>query len=137
MATMKQAVITSPTSFEVRTVPRPTLQSPDEVILRTATSGICSGDLMEWYLAKKVGTVLGHEIVGYADEVGGDVTHIEEGQLVFVHHHAPAWHVDTACFATSFSARHGERLSSILVEWRNTFACRPRTVCTIRSTSPT
>jgi L-iditol 2-dehydrogenase len=86
---MKQAVITSPTSFEVQTVPKPTLQSPDEVILRTATSGICSGDLMEWYLAKKVGTVLGHEIVGYADEVGSDVTHIEKGQLVFVHHHAP------------------------------------------------
>jgi L-iditol 2-dehydrogenase len=86
---MKQAVITSPTSFEVQTVSRPTLQSPDEVILRTATSGICSGDLMEWYLAKKVGTVLGHEIVGYADEVGSDVTHIEKGQLVFVHHHAP------------------------------------------------
>jgi L-iditol 2-dehydrogenase len=86
---MKQAVITSPTTFEVREAARPTLNDGDEVILKTAASGICSGDLMEWYLQKKVGTVLGHEVVGYADEVGDAVTHIEKGQLVFVHHHAP------------------------------------------------
>ena len=95
---MRQAVINSPKSFDVATVARPKLQSEDEVILRTAASGICSGDLMEWYLQKKVGTVLGHEPVGYAVEVGSAVSHIEPGQLVFVHHHAPCmncrycWH---------------------------------------------
>ncbi|MBY0586302.1 alcohol dehydrogenase catalytic domain-containing protein [bacterium] len=89
MSTMKQAVITSPTTFRVDHVARPTPQSHDDVILRTAVSGICSGDLMEWYLAKKVGTVLGHEVVGFAEQVGDDVTHIEKGNLVFVHHHAP------------------------------------------------
>lgn len=87
--TMKQAVITGPTTFEVKSVARPKLESEDEVVLRTASSGICSGDLMEWYLQKKVGTVLGHEAVGYAVEVGSSVSHIEPGQLVFVHHHAP------------------------------------------------
>jgi L-iditol 2-dehydrogenase len=44
---------------------------------------------MPWYLAKKVGTVLGHEVVGRAVEVGAAVTHIRPGDLVFVHHHAP------------------------------------------------
>lgn len=44
---------------------------------------------MEWYLERKVSTVLGHEVVGYAEEVGADVGHVRPGQLVFVHHHAP------------------------------------------------
>jgi L-iditol 2-dehydrogenase len=44
---------------------------------------------MAWYLAKKVGTVLGHEPAGYAVEVGADVDHVRVGDLVFVHHHAP------------------------------------------------
>lgn len=86
---MLQAVIRGPTSFEVQKVPRPTLQSGDEVLLRTAACGICSGDLMEWYLERKVDTVLGHEVVGYVEEVGPELDHIRRGQLVFVHHHAP------------------------------------------------
>src|SRR5262249_32734097 len=50
---------------------------------------ICSGDLMPWYLRNKVGTVLGHEVVGWAAEVGSEVRHIRSGDLVFLHHHAP------------------------------------------------
>src|SRR5262245_24757061 len=44
---------------------------------------------MPWYLAKKVGTVLGHEVVGTAVEVGAAVTHVRPGDRVFLHHHAP------------------------------------------------
>ncbi len=87
--TMRQAVIRSPTTFTVETVPRPELRSGEEVLIRTAACGICSGDLMAWYLERKVGTVLGHEVVGYAEEVGREVRHVKPGQLVFVHHHAP------------------------------------------------
>jgi L-iditol 2-dehydrogenase len=86
---MRQAVIVTPEQFEVRTAARPALQSDGDILLRTAACGICSGDLMPWYLAKKVGTVLGHEVVGWAAEVGAGVKHIHEGDLVFVHHHAP------------------------------------------------
>jgi L-iditol 2-dehydrogenase len=86
---MQQAVIVAPDRFEVRDAPRPMLRDPGEVLLRTAVCGICSGDLMPWYLAKKVGTVLGHEPVGWAVEVGPAVEHIRVGDLVFVHHHAP------------------------------------------------
>ena len=67
---MRQALIATPSEFEVQEVPRPTLQGPDEAIVRTAACGICSGDLMEWYMRRKVGTVLGHEVVGYAVDVG-------------------------------------------------------------------
>src|SRR6266404_3780399 len=86
---MWQARIASPITLELQNVPRPLLRGPEEVLLRTAVSGICSGDLMPWYLQKKVGTVLGHEVVGYAVEVGDHVRHIHTGDLVFVHHHAP------------------------------------------------
>jgi L-iditol 2-dehydrogenase len=44
---------------------------------------------MPWYLQKKVGTVLGHEVVGRAVEVGPQVNHVRAGDLVFMHHHAP------------------------------------------------
>ncbi len=87
--TMHQGMIVSATTFSVERVERPELQDEEDLLLRTAASGICSGDLMEWYLQRKVGTVLGHEVVGYAHEVGSSVRHISPGQLVFVHHHAP------------------------------------------------
>jgi L-iditol 2-dehydrogenase len=86
---MRQAVIVAPDRFEVRAASRPTLQTDGDVILRTVACGICSGDLMPWYLAKKVGTVPGHEPVGVAVEVGRAVGHIRPKDLVFVHHHAP------------------------------------------------
>src|SRR5436853_742436 len=86
---MRQAVIVSPERFAVREVPRPILKGDGEILVRTAVSGICSGDLMPWYLAKKVGTVLGHEVVGWAAEVGCGVAHLRPGDLVFAHHHAP------------------------------------------------
>ncbi|MFQ5937833.1 MAG: alcohol dehydrogenase catalytic domain-containing protein [Acidiferrobacterales bacterium] len=94
---MLQAVIRSPTRFELETVPRPALQSGDELLLKTAACGICSGDLMEWYLERKVNTVLGHEVVGYAEEVGPAIDHVKLGQLVFVHHHAPCMECRYCC----------------------------------------
>jgi L-iditol 2-dehydrogenase len=87
--TMRQAVIDAPDRFTIRDAPRPRLSGDGELLLRTLACGICSGDLMPWYLAKKVGTVLGHEPVGRAVEVGPAVAHVRPGDLVFVHHHAP------------------------------------------------
>src|SRR4051812_21659670 len=82
---MRQAVIVAPDRFEVRDADPP----GGAVVLRAVACGICSGDLMPWYLAKKVGTVLGHEPVGRAVEVGPLVNDVRPGDLVFVHHHAP------------------------------------------------
>src|SRR5438552_12303987 len=86
---MRQALIVGPDRFEVVSAPVPRLEGPEEILVRTAACGICSGDLMPWYLAKKVGTVLGHEVVGRAAEVGSAVAHVSPGDLVFLHHHAP------------------------------------------------
>src|SRR5712672_1229830 len=93
-ASMRQAVIVAPDRLEVRDAPLPHLQGDGEILVRTAACGICSGDLMPWYLAKKVGTVLGHEVVGRAAEVGSAVKHVRAGDLVFLHHHAPCLNCD-------------------------------------------
>src|SRR5438132_6573284 len=86
---MRQALIVGPERFEVVAAPRPSLRDAGDIVVRTAACGICSGDLMPWYLAKKVGTVLGHEVVGWAVEVGAAITSVRPGELVFMHHHAP------------------------------------------------
>jgi L-iditol 2-dehydrogenase len=89
---MRQAVIAAPDRLDLVETAVPELRGDDEILVRTTASGICSGDLMTWYLEKKVGTVLGHEVVGRAVEVGADVEHIRPGDLVFIHHHAPCGH---------------------------------------------
>jgi L-iditol 2-dehydrogenase len=94
---MRQAVIVGPDRFEVVRASMPRLQNDQEILVQTVLSGICSGDLMPWYLEKKIGTVLGHEVVGRAIQVGKGVKqHIRPGDLVFMHHHAPCLTCDCA-----------------------------------------
>ncbi len=64
---------------------------PDEVLVRTRACGICSGDVMAWYVKKKAPLVFGHEPVGEVVEVGERVEDLRPGSRVFVHHHAPCF----------------------------------------------
>jgi D-arabinose 1-dehydrogenase-like Zn-dependent alcohol dehydrogenase len=45
---MREARIVSPTRFEVVSAKVPALQNDEEILVRTAACGICSGDLMPW-----------------------------------------------------------------------------------------
>lgn len=60
-----------------------------ELLVKTEVCGICSGDLMDWYIRKKIGSVLGHEPAGTVVEIGEGVTEFSVGDRVFAHHHAP------------------------------------------------
>jgi L-iditol 2-dehydrogenase len=62
---------------------------PGEALIRTRASGICSGDVMPWYIEKKAPLVLGHEPAGEIFKLGEGVRSFREGDRVFVHHHAP------------------------------------------------
>ena len=64
---------------------------PDDMLVRTRACGICSGDIMPWYLKRKAPVVLGHEPVGVVEEVGSAVRGFRPGERVFVHHHAPCF----------------------------------------------
>ncbi len=62
---------------------------PGEALLKTRAAGICGSDLIDWYVAKKAGQVLGHEVAGEIVEVGSGVTSFSAGDRVAPHHHAP------------------------------------------------
>jgi L-iditol 2-dehydrogenase len=59
-----------------------------EVLLRITACGLCPGEVMDWYLARKAPVVLGHEAVGEVVEAGPGAPY-RPGDRVFVHHHAP------------------------------------------------
>jgi len=76
---------------DIRVEQRPIPQLGDgEVLVRTMASGICSGDVMAWYIRQKAPLVLGHEPAGVIAETRGD-TPFSVGDRVFVHHHAPCF----------------------------------------------
>lgn len=64
---------------------------PGEALVRTRACGICSGDVVPWYIRKKAPLVFGHEPVGEIVAVGPEVESFRPGQRVFVHHHAPCF----------------------------------------------
>jgi L-iditol 2-dehydrogenase len=64
---------------------------PGEALVRARACGICSGDVVPWYIRKKAPLVFGHEPVGEISAVGDGVTAFRPGDRVFVHHHAPCF----------------------------------------------
>lgn len=102
---MRQAVLVGPEAFAVREAPRAAPRDPGEILLRTIACGLCSGDLMPWYLARMVGTVLGHEPIDRAVGVGAGVTSIRSGDST--------WANSTS--ARSRSRRHSLPLQSITI----------------------
>ncbi len=72
--------------IEEMPVPEP---GPDEALVKVMSSGICSGDVMPWYIEKKAPLVLGHEPAGEIVKTGTRVDSFRPGDRVFVHHHAP------------------------------------------------
>jgi L-iditol 2-dehydrogenase len=75
-------------AVEVVELPAPAI-GPGEALMRTRVSGICGSDLLDWYVAKKAGAVLGHEVSGEIVAVGGGVEAFRAGDRVAPHHHAP------------------------------------------------
>jgi len=60
-----------------------------EVLVRIRVCGLCPGEIMDWYMARKAPLTPGHELVGEVVEVGPGVTSFQGGERVVVHHHAP------------------------------------------------
>ena len=85
---MKAVRLSSAGSVEVVEVPRP-VATPGDAIIQMSASGICGSDLLDWYVARKAGTILGHEIAGEIVEVGPGVQDFVPGDRVVPHHHAP------------------------------------------------
>ncbi len=85
---MKAAVLYSFNDIRIEERPVPEV-GPGEALIRMGACGICSGDVMPWYIEKKAPLVLGHEPAGEIVELGEGVNSFQVGDRVFVHHHAP------------------------------------------------
>jgi len=75
-------------SISLRDVELPPPQA-GEALVRITACGICPGEAMDWYVARKAPFVLGHEPVGVVEALGDGVDSFAPGERVFIHHHAP------------------------------------------------
>lgn len=100
---MRAAVLYDVDDVRIEERPVPALRGED-LLVRTRASGICSGDLMPWYIRRKAPLVFGHEPAGVVAAVGDPAPRDAAGRAyapgdrVFAHHHAP-------CFACAACAR--------------------------------
>ncbi|TNF56022.1 sorbitol dehydrogenase [bacterium] len=62
-----------------------------DVLVRVKACGICSGDVMPWYIEKKAPLVIGHEPSGIIVKKGESVKTFQQGDRIFFHHHAPCF----------------------------------------------
>jgi L-iditol 2-dehydrogenase len=90
---MKAVQIGTDGGVSVVEAPIPAI-GPGEALMRTRAAGICGSDLIDWYVAKKAGQVVGHEVAGEIVEVGAGVTSFSAGDRVAPHHHAPCLECD-------------------------------------------
>jgi L-iditol 2-dehydrogenase len=86
---MKVVKLYSFTDIRIEDVPVPEL-GPGAALIKTSACGICSGDVMPWYIEKKAPLVLGHEPAGEIVELCSDYKGMfKKGDRVAIHHHAP------------------------------------------------
>lgn len=86
-ATTRALIYRGPGDLRLEDVPLPA-PGRGEVVVRITACGLCPGEVMDWYLARKAPVPLGHEPVGEVVEAG-EGAGFAIGERVFVHHHAP------------------------------------------------
>lgn len=72
---------------EVKNVPDPVIQLPDDIIVRVTASSICGSDLHLYHgmiSSLEKDYVIGHEAVGIVEELGREVTGIKKGDKVVI-----------------------------------------------------
>lgn len=91
MSMMKAAVLKDWNAFEMREVPMPEIERPDEMIIKVLVCSICGTDVAlssqpqppDGY-GEMRGRILGHEIVGEVVDVGSAVKNYQPGDRVVV-----------------------------------------------------
>ncbi|MEV0977728.1 zinc-dependent alcohol dehydrogenase family protein [Streptomyces sp. NPDC049915] len=81
---MRGAVIHAPGDVRFETLDDPKILKPTDAIIRTAVTCVCGSDLWPWRGLDATGAAhpMGHEYVGFVEEVGAEVTAIRPGQFV-------------------------------------------------------
>ncbi|MEU5362408.1 zinc-dependent alcohol dehydrogenase family protein [Streptomyces sp. NPDC005925] len=81
---MRGAVIHAPGDVRFETVDDPRIVKPTDAVIRTAVTCVCGSDLWPWrgLDATDEAHPMGHEYVGFVEEVGSEVTSVKPGQFV-------------------------------------------------------
>ena len=84
---MRAVTWQGPRRVAVQDVPDPTIEQPDDAIIRITSSGLCGSDLHLYEVLGPFideGDVLGHEPMGIVEEVGDGVTAVAPGDRVVI-----------------------------------------------------
>ena len=79
---MKAVTFQGPLKLEVKDVPDPRLQEPNDVILKVTTAAICGSDMHVYdgrMMMPPTGWVMGHEYIGEVVETGANVKNVKPG----------------------------------------------------------
>ncbi|WP_225821683.1 zinc-dependent alcohol dehydrogenase family protein [Streptomyces naphthomycinicus] len=81
---MRGAVIHAPGDVRFETLDDPRILAPTDAVIRTAVTCVCGSDLWPWrgLDATEAAHPMGHEYVGFVEEVGSEVTAVQPGQFV-------------------------------------------------------
>lgn len=75
-------------SIQVGTVPKPTITDPSDAIVHVTHTTICGSDLHmyegELNDAMQKGDIMGHEAIGFVEEVGSNVKRLQKGDRVII-----------------------------------------------------
>jgi len=86
-STTRAVVFHGPDDVRLEEITLPPLRDR-EMLLRITACGLCPGEVMDWYMARKAPVPLGHEPVGQVVDAAPGAP-FRTGERVFVHHHAP------------------------------------------------
>lgn len=92
---VRATTIHGPGDIRVETVPDPSIESPDQAVVRVELSCVCGSDLWPYRGENEItpGQTIGHEAIGVVEAVGADVTTVRPGDFVIV----PFCHSDNTC----------------------------------------
>lgn len=83
---MKAVTFQGTKDIQVHEVESPTIENPDDLIVRVTSTAICGSDL-HMYLGSLItekGYILGHEPMGIVEEVGSNITKVKKGDRVII-----------------------------------------------------
>ena len=83
---MKTAVFHKIGDISVDNIDDPTIEQPDDILLRVTSTAICGSDLHIYngFFPQVKDMVMGHEFMGVVEEVGPQVTKLKKGDRVVV-----------------------------------------------------
>ncbi|MBC2867143.1 zinc-dependent alcohol dehydrogenase family protein [Streptomyces mexicanus] len=81
---MRGAVIYAPRDVRFENLDDPKILQPTDAVIRTAATCVCGSDLWPYRGLEPIDEAhpMGHEYVGFVEEVGSEVTSVEPGQFV-------------------------------------------------------